>query len=689
MAEALIPLIATAITAAVPAITGVTVIGVPLATIIAYTVVIAASLAVSLALAKNVAKPKTSAQQQTIKQAIPPRRYTYGRDKVAGAWVFSASDAYNTLHRVLVFGQGPWDGVEATYVNDQAGAGDMSAGTGLLPYNAAVMLQHYLGVAGAPASSILTAAFPTRWTASHKLSGLAYTVMRCLPVKAKFFATVYPQGVPDIRVLARGRKVYDPRTGLTAWSENPALIIRDYLISPDGFGLAAGAIDDTAFAAFANVCDQPVALSGGGTEPRYRLSMTFDLTSEPRAVLSDMLRGCNGAIALGADSRVTIRGGVWVEPTVTIGPDNLVTPYYEYTTGAARRAAFNRLKITFKDPANDYQPVELEPWEDAASQAAAGVLTSDLSLLMVTSWRQARRLAKIHMAESNPLHRLTVAVTYAAALRAWGEGAVRLTIPELGLADVVCRVEGAEMDLAAQTGRVTLASITSDAWDWTTAEEGTPPTDAADLSAALTPPTPTGLALSLQRTEITAGTYQVRIRATVAAPATEWETIGRYREQGAVTWIDMTEDGAEAVISGVVEDGTVYEVQAAHAGLTGAESTTISTWCTALTITATADPNAPAAPPTATVAKAGTTATVSWTAPNSANYAAMRVYRHTSNVPGSATLRATVYGSPSLAGSWADTGLANGTYYWWIVPINASGTAGAYKATTPTSIVIP
>jgi len=38
-------------------------------------------------------------------------------------------------------------------------------------------------------------------------------------------------GVPEFRFVVKGKKLYDPRTGLTEYSDNPALAIRDYLTS--------------------------------------------------------------------------------------------------------------------------------------------------------------------------------------------------------------------------------------------------------------------------------------------------------------------------------------------------------------------------------------------------------------------------------------------------------------------------
>lgn len=46
-----------------------------------------------------------------------------------------------------------------------------------------------------------------------------------LRVSLKFNAEKFPAGIPNIKVEKQGRAVYDPRTGLTGYSNNAALVI--------------------------------------------------------------------------------------------------------------------------------------------------------------------------------------------------------------------------------------------------------------------------------------------------------------------------------------------------------------------------------------------------------------------------------------------------------------------------------
>ena len=44
----------------------------------------------------------------------------------------------------------------------------------------------------------------------------------------------YASVTPNISAIVKGRKVYDPRTTSTVWSDNAALCVLDYLLSDFG-----------------------------------------------------------------------------------------------------------------------------------------------------------------------------------------------------------------------------------------------------------------------------------------------------------------------------------------------------------------------------------------------------------------------------------------------------------------------
>lgn len=119
-----------------------------------------------------------------------------------------------------------------------------------------------------------------------------------------------------------------------------------------------------------------------------------------------------------------------------------------------------------------------------------------------------------------------------------------------------------------------------------------------------------------------------------------------------------------------------YEAQIRYVTITGRQGD----WSASETVTPIADPTAPGV--VTGVGKVGGagTVTLSWTSPNSANYVAVSIRRNTVNTEAGSPVRLE-YGPPSTADSWQDTGLAPGTYYYWIRAANASNVESAPVAT--------
>ncbi len=79
----------------------------------------------------------------------------------------------------------------------------------------------------------------------------------------------------------------------------------------------------------------------------------------------------------------------------------------QFEEGDEAYNTFTRIKHTYTDPFQDYQPTEGDPWDDLASQAVQGVIETEKSFIRAPSHSQSRRLAKIAMAKGNPRFRIT------------------------------------------------------------------------------------------------------------------------------------------------------------------------------------------------------------------------------------------------------------------------------------------
>lgn len=109
--------------------------------------------------------------------------------------------------------------------------------------------------------------------------------------------------IPTVTCKIRGRKLYDPRTGTTAWSRNPALAVYDLLTNARyGLGAWISTADLDAgvggsFRTFADRCDSQVTPPGRGVaEDRYQLDLVLSTLAPAREWLEMILATCCGTL---------------------------------------------------------------------------------------------------------------------------------------------------------------------------------------------------------------------------------------------------------------------------------------------------------------------------------------------------------------------------------------------------------
>lgn len=148
-----------------------------------------------------------------------------------------------------VWCEGEIDSVQSVTLNNAA----LPAGT---------TATHYTGTAGQTVNATLVAAFAAQGIAyADALPGIAYSVF-AIPATDS-------AGEPNLVALIKGKKVLDPRTATTAWSDCPALCLADFCASTV-YGLGV-AVDATSVGV---VADDNDALVGG--KKRRRIGLMID-----------------------------------------------------------------------------------------------------------------------------------------------------------------------------------------------------------------------------------------------------------------------------------------------------------------------------------------------------------------------------------------------------------------------------
>jgi hypothetical protein len=193
---------------------------------------------------------KDSARGHLINQSEAQKEIPllYGEMRVGLNKVFKYTSGTDNqyLHIVGNIGEGEIEGIKQEGGVDQIFIGDKLWTEWGADY---VHYEIFKGTAAQNVCSTLQAAAP-EWDDPKRHT--AYLYIRLKYDQNKF------QGEPEITLIARGIKCFDPRSSTTAWTENPALGVRDTLTrSPQrgGMGIEASRIDDSSFISAANYCD--------------------------------------------------------------------------------------------------------------------------------------------------------------------------------------------------------------------------------------------------------------------------------------------------------------------------------------------------------------------------------------------------------------------------------------------------
>jgi hypothetical protein len=658
---------------------GATIFGVSVASLIGGVVVTGALYGLQALLAPRPRRLQTPAQQYqaVLNQSLGPRVRGYGRMKLGGTRAFWESKD-GALYQIIMVHSGEIDAFEEYWLGDKQVTVDGSGNVTTTPWSGFVTIKAFDGAASQSAWGDLVTAFSGTWTTNHRLRGIAYVgVIFRSPANEKYIEC-FPEGYnTPVRAVARMSRVLDTRTGATAWSANPAMCIRDYLLHPDGYRLAASDIDEVSFIAFADICDQPIALAAGGTEPRYRMAGLYNLNDDPKEVLSRLMMCCDGEIFETTEGKIAIRGGVWTSPTVTITDRDIISHALEQGNDAF--SAFNRLRVLYISPLHDYKTQEAQSWDDLADQAVRGLLSEDFTVDMCPSPSQARRLAKIDRAKQNPQWRGTIA-TNLVGLNARSQRIIRVVLPELGI-DQDFRITSHAIRGDLSGCEIGIAALDASAYAWTTAEEGTNPPPVQNTSPSTALPAPTGLIPVVERREITAGQIATLVVATVNTPTrVDLRLEAQIKLASASDWdvMSVATDQYRA-LSGVLIDGETYEVRARFRS-----AAATSAWTDVETIVVTANPTAPATPTGYSVAKVGVTAVLDWTNP-ATNFYRSRIFRNATNSFGGATAISLVAGLPGQPSSFTDSP-GVGTWFYWVVALNESNVASSPTASGAVTI---
>lgn len=293
------------------------------------------------------------------------------------------------------------------------GATDVASKTVTVGYttndgNYRANVKAYLGAAGQAADADMVSALPGIWTSSHTMAGLAY-----LRVRLDYDPDTFPGGIPNVSARVRGAKVYDPRNGTTAWSENPVLLMRYAALSPLLGRQPSSVVNDVNLAAQATVCDTSAAYVVNGqtyTRALYTAGLSVKSGARCTDVLNDLAKAMAGKWAL-VDGQLRVKAGAYVLPVQSLDETWLSSGQLPQVQPTASRAdVYNTVTAKFADEQNDYKVLDMPTVTASEYVTQDGQsLPLDLQLNAITFTGQAQQVAAAMLRDARQGVRLTLA----------------------------------------------------------------------------------------------------------------------------------------------------------------------------------------------------------------------------------------------------------------------------------------
>lgn len=539
--------------------------------------------------------PKPGTTETAIKNSRPPRVSAYGRSRLYGAYCLYETAPNGVAMDHYAIHEGAIDGIELRYLFDDRvtksaefinGGADGRYGANKVSWYET--LGQVPGTANTwPAVSLA----PGVWTANHRGDGIVAIGIYSASVKAEDFQDIYPQSMPPVpSIAARWQKCPDPAAvdplneAAWTWTENPVRHLLHYKLvregprpalakSDPGYAAARAALWSAWWASkiaptlqfwidAAAVCDAPRPLKAGGTEAWYRSSVSHQHTDPHKGVVGNILATFDGWIAPRSDGALVVYAGKYYAPTVTIGPDEIVSYSWE-GAGVDDDEAVNEILCTYISAPHDYTTPECDAWRDEDDITARGVVLSAPLDISCPSHAQVRYLAKRVMARKNARNRGKVTTNIAGRV-VRGERFINIHLEEAG---TVFYSGPAEVLAFTRNlhGGVTFEWVEADpnvdSWNPVT-EEGEP---AAKGNRIAPEPLDTP-AISLLTAVVDGLTVRVQIDIT-APDRTDLTWYAHARVSGASVWgpdevfSDADPGAAVTIVSGPVPAGETMEFQ--------------------------------------------------------------------------------------------------------------------------------
>lgn len=379
--------------------------------------------------------------RSTIRNTRAAHNIVFGESRVGGilaaADVDSEDASNDTLHMVVMHSvshQGGCEGITNVFLGQQeiqdSEIDDVTGAVTGGQYQDIATIWRMRGTAS-------QAALPSVYDhidgldVDSRFTQIAYTYLGLKrPADNEEFREKFPHGIPDVSVILKGQRVYDPRLDSTeggagshdklnaltwSYSNNPALCLATYLIMNIEDGGAAWDPDtlnwDTVAAA-ADICDElrtvPDGVGGTVAQFRYRCNVILSTGARLEDNILTILETMVGDL-IWAGGKWCIQAGAYSVPAIEISDEDLRGPI----TGAPHEMledVYNEVRVKYIDADAFYTETDAIIKQDATyvAQDNGYVQYKEVNLVGCTDEYQAQYIRNIWLRRSRQQEALTL-----------------------------------------------------------------------------------------------------------------------------------------------------------------------------------------------------------------------------------------------------------------------------------------
>jgi len=362
--------------------------------IVAVAVLAASYIVTDLTKEKAAPSLAKKAQTTTVRSATASHKIVYGETQAGGVLVYldSSGDNNEYAHMVVAMAPHEVEAIDDIWFDDKL-ATEFDSDH--------YRISKHLGATDQVADSDLISEC-TGLDSSFRLRGVAYVYVRF-----KYNRDVWPQGLPrNIKAVIRGKKIYDPRDGGQSasdpstwlWSDNWALVMRDFITSEFGMNAVDSEVNDSNISATANTSEEQVIKHDATYQDRYTVNGTVD-TADDLASNRDVLAAAGGGYAPWVEGTIKVIPGVYTPPVSRGLTDDDLRDKITIRPRVPHQELFNAVKGVYMGPSTDYKITEFPPVTNSFYEEQDGdeQIWTDIELPYCDDPDRAQRLAKLKL----------------------------------------------------------------------------------------------------------------------------------------------------------------------------------------------------------------------------------------------------------------------------------------------------